>query len=380
MVYGGIQRLGERVALLLFVFSNASAWSVKLLIPPPNQLLIKNLWAIRIRNESDRDVCVKLRIEVKEQKQGLVFKAMSNSFTVSAHLTKKITAEDIKEENVWWKPGYEQQVKRTGKFPPGTFVICVFLLRCDGKELARDCITHQVFWIRGPNLISPKDKSLVSESNPLFSWTDISPPITGRTFKIRICQILEGQSPQEAMESNIAWFEKGGITATSLQYPTSARAFEKGKEYAWQIITMDKMEALIGRSEIQRFSFGKFRGLISREEAIRITIEQIIKPASLDHVLVAWLGYHPLKKGATVRPYFEKGEHTITKPTWFVWIDDMPDAFFAHPTRFVYIDATTGLFEIEDQEWWPVVNGKSLWMSDEEQEDPNLIIYSTYHR
>jgi len=77
--------------------------------------------------------------------------------------------------------------------------------------------------------------------------------------------------------------------------------------------------------------------------------------------------------------YQQDLEKILTKPIWFGWVDDDPQAFFEHETRYVFIDARTGEYTIETYNWWPVVNGESLWMNDEEKENPDVLIFSTIH-
>ena len=118
---------------------------------------------------------------------------------------------------------------------------------------------------------------------------------------------------------------------------------------------------------------------ISREEAIRIVLHRIIVPATLDHDVTAFLVKEPLKNGDVIQPFIDGSERRITRETWFAFINDSPQAFYEHPTRFVYIDVLTGEYEVNYQKWWPMLNGKDLFTSDEELRDMELIIYSDIH-
>lgn len=119
---------------------------------------------------------------------------------------------------------------------------------------------------------------------------------------------------------------------------------------------------------------------VSRQEAADIVVRRLVDPATLDRPVVAWLTREPLSPGAEVWP-FDVPEETTTveRPTWFAWIDDHPQAFFAHPTRFVFIDAESGAVEVKQARWWPVLDGESLFMSREERTDLELIVYSELH-
>ena len=69
----------------------------------------------------------------------------------------------------------------------------------------------------------------------------------------------------------------------------------------------------------------------------------------------------------------------IDRPTWFCWINDQPQEFFAHDTRYLFIDAETGDSQVFQQNWWPEVNGADMFVSDADWLTTTTMIYSTVH-
>lgn len=114
----------------------------------------------------------------------------------------------------------------------------------------------------------------------------------------------------------------------------------------------------------------------TRKQAIHKAITEFIVPPTLDHHVTAFITKQPLQPGDIIAPFADGEGKRISKPTWFVWINDNPDAWFAHDTRYLFIDAETGEHEIRTEEWWPTLNEESLFMSEEEMTDLDLIIYS----
>lgn len=119
---------------------------------------------------------------------------------------------------------------------------------------------------------------------------------------------------------------------------------------------------------------------VDRQEAIEILINKLIVPATLDHDVTAFLTKEPLQPGDIVEPFLDGSKKVIKSPTWFAWINDDPQAFFAHSTRYVFINQISGNIEVKKEDWWPVLNETDLFMSDEELVDLDIIIYSDMHQ
>jgi hypothetical protein len=87
------------------------------------------------------------------------------------------------------------------------------------------------------HLISPANKAIVNaQKSIVFTW---KPPLvtvrSNNTIKLKIVEIAGNQSPSDAIKQNKAWFEMDGIKGTTFNYPASAKKFNEGKNYAWQV-------------------------------------------------------------------------------------------------------------------------------------------------
>jgi hypothetical protein len=78
-------------------------------------------------------------------------------------------------------------------------------------------------------------------------------------YVLRIAEVLDGQTPAEALASNIPHHESYDLFAPTLQYPIYARPLESGKTYAWVVRAFDQngypVSANEGRSEIWTFRY-----------------------------------------------------------------------------------------------------------------------------
>ena len=70
-------------------------------------------------------------------------------------------------------------------------------------------------------LISPANGSTISaKDKPKFTWThEKQEPEKANTYKIKIVEIFDEQSPADAMKNNKPFFEKEGLTEQFFQYP-----------------------------------------------------------------------------------------------------------------------------------------------------------------
>jgi hypothetical protein len=150
---------------------------------------------------------------------------------------------------------------------------------------------------------------------------------------------------------------------------------EPGTIYYWKI---NEIEADGTKHTGDVWSFTT--GLLTRDDVVALVIRDLINPKTLDHHVIAFLDDEPLASGDTVTVFYDEGgTYVMDKPTWFVWIDDHPQAEFAHETRYVFVDAQTGDIDIHIEQWWPQLNGKVLWAEQEDMENPIHVIYSTVH-
>ncbi len=65
----------------------------------------------------------------------------------------------------------------------------------------------------------------------------------------------------------------------------------------------------------------------------------------------------------------------LTDNTLLMWVDLVPPADFAHPTRYVLISADRDI-RVEDGEWWPMLNGREIFHGD--TDTSNLILESPF--
>ncbi|MEL7534225.1 MAG: hypothetical protein AAFN10_23170 [Bacteroidota bacterium] len=135
--------------------------------------------------------------------------------------------------------------------------ICVEVISLKYRELlAQSCESMPEVASFPPHLVYPFDGEEVRTLLPVFSWTPPGPLIPGQqvAYRIRIVEVLPYQTPEVAIQSGLAFFERKGLTQNLLPWALSDRQFETKKRYAWQIKAYDN-ERFMGRSEVWSFVF-----------------------------------------------------------------------------------------------------------------------------
>ena len=107
-------------------------------------------------------------------------------------------------------------------------------------------------------LISPRDGAKLAkrQARPVLTWTRPLPVPSGPvSYSFRLVEVKRGQTKEQAMQTNPAWFEQAGVMATRLSYPEGAKALEDGRTYAWQVAIDGRDEE--ARSEVWSLTIGE---------------------------------------------------------------------------------------------------------------------------
>lgn len=91
-------------------------------------------------------------------------------------------------------------------------------------------------YVSPPAVLLPMNGDTVRLYQPTFTWLPIMTSEADYQYKLTIVRILEGQTPNGAIQSNPPYFETEiGAGNNTMLYPSYAPALEGGDRYAWQI-------------------------------------------------------------------------------------------------------------------------------------------------
>jgi hypothetical protein len=123
---------------------------------------------------------------------------------------------------------------------------------------------------------------------------------------------------------------------------------------------------------------------VPRALATEILIDQVVLPfweqVDQSKGIRASQYIELLPKGTHVQPAFTPvgsglPELYCENDSWLFMIDEVPGAHFAHPVQIVIVDVQTGESQGIQSEWWPEVDGISIFDTVEKREDPGRIVF-----
>ncbi|TVQ92675.1 MAG: hypothetical protein EA393_03255 [Bacteroidetes bacterium] len=174
-----------------------------------------------------------------------------------------------------------EQVLRAGFLPEGGYLIEIEVLPTDPFEMIPAIPGMAYFEVRFPHppiLISPMDEGVASPFYTVFSWTPVIPMgIPGMQFEydLLVVELLRGQTPQQAIESN---YEHINVTLTQPLFIHTPEhlPLEPGKTYVWMVTAREAFDQIPisdeGRTEIYTFKVGSLAGGIPFDELEKITL------------------------------------------------------------------------------------------------------------
>ncbi len=249
--------------------------------PPSNQLHIEDLWKVQINNMSGIMKDIYLIGTITESEKGIIFAAQTKVFRIPSGISqlkyKQISPVHINYSN----DEYSDIAIKTGGLPEGEYDYCIKVIDAStGDELVTNCLPQlqNLSNTFAPQLLAPIDGVEVTEKYPIFTWL----PATGNinpnniNYQIKIVQILDGQSANDAVNANPPWFVTE-LKSSLLKYPISAREFESEEKYAWQVTAVDENKMILAESEISPFvcichpmlgPLGSLEGMDSETEVI----------------------------------------------------------------------------------------------------------------
>lgn len=230
----------KRLIVLLVAIIPASLYAqvtINMQIPPAGFVQKEQLWNLILVNNKEDLLEVNIKMNLRDAITGQSLLSAKSGYLLLGKGVKVITSRDV--QPVLYN--YTMQDFSSAYLPMGTYIVCYQLYRQAGEieELLGDeCVHINIDPLSPPMLNTPLDKSNIETPYPQFTWI---PPtaielFNSLTYDILVTEVNEGQTPVEAIQYNTPVYSRSGIQYPTDNYPSSFKALEKDKTYAWQVI------------------------------------------------------------------------------------------------------------------------------------------------
>lgn len=230
-------------------------------LPPVGVTQKTQLWNLLLSNTSTGNVDLQIELSLLNlQTNQTVLSGTGRRFTLVKG-AKVVQWGDVQPVvyNAAGSSGID--ANPNGFLPAGNYKVCYNLMRYlnDMKEvIGEECTDIEIAPLNPPQLTLPADGDTLETTYPQFSWM---PPVPANlfqrlTYEIRVVELLPGQSQGEAIQNNLPFFNTDNLAQALYTYPSSAKGFEAGKDYLWQVTAKDINQYAV-KTEVWRFHLKK---------------------------------------------------------------------------------------------------------------------------
>lgn len=149
--------------------------------------------------------------------------------------------------------GVVNNAVRTGMLPGGFYEFCVSLLNPTTNAIISQpvCRNRTIRSYQAPILLLPIDKAeIASGTRPMLRWSPVSPrPDFVVNYRVKVFEVLPGQTPINALRVNRPILDLGDVTATQLLWPPDFELPRAGQQHIWTVRATDDRGTPLGEPD-----------------------------------------------------------------------------------------------------------------------------------
>ncbi len=142
---------------------------------------------------------------------------------------------------------------RTGMLPGGFYEFCVSLLNPTTNAIISQpvCRNTTIRSYQAPILLLPIDKAEITfGTRPMLRWSPVSPrPDFVVNYRVKVFEVLPGQTPINALRVNRPILDLGDVTATQLLWPPDFELPRAGQQHIWTVRATDDRGTPMGEPD-----------------------------------------------------------------------------------------------------------------------------------
>lgn len=229
--------------LLVVMGAGRAQISMTLQVPPAGVLVKNQLWNMLLVNSGTAPVTVYCSLVLLDEKTNQpVLTAITAPVLVSRG-ARQLQAKDLGPIRYTYNgPSFHADEDPNGLLPVGSYQACytvVPMMKSSGH--VENCIQVNVDPLSPPLLNTPADESRSYTPYPQFTWLPPAPQgiFNDLSYDLIVVEVLPGQGKADAIQQNIPVYSAGFVKNLYMNYPSSYKAMDTGRLYAWRIIALN---------------------------------------------------------------------------------------------------------------------------------------------
>ncbi|MEQ1552689.1 MAG: hypothetical protein ABL929_00855 [Ferruginibacter sp.] len=230
------------IALFAFPIIGHAQVTLNAQLPQAGFVQKEQLWNLILVNNNADVLDVSIQMNLQDAITGQVVLTATTGNLLLSKGVKMIKSGDIQPITY----NYTASDLSKNYLPMGAYVACYQIINNTSRKetpLAEECIRINIDPLSPPMLNSPSDKSEIESPYPQFTWMPPTPfdMFSSLSYELLVTEVLQGQTPIEAIQYNTAIYSKGNINQAYESYASSFYKLDTGKLYAWQVIAKNGM-------------------------------------------------------------------------------------------------------------------------------------------
>ncbi len=243
--------------------------SMSLQIPPVGVLMKNQLWNMVLINSGNTSVMVRINLVLLDEKSNQPVLTGSSSPISLSKGARQVQYKDLGPIRYEYSgPYYITDRDPNGLLPAGNYQACYSIQNIDkGTPMVENCILINVDPLSPPLLHTPADESRIYNVYPQFAWLPPTPLgiFSNLRYDLILVEIFPGQGKADAIQQNVPVYSPGYIKDLFINYPSSYRALDTSKTYAWRIVAVNNGQP-VSMSDIWTFRVASDKPAFKKKE------------------------------------------------------------------------------------------------------------------
>lgn len=230
--------------LFLGVTVSQAQVSMTLQVPPTGVMMKNQLWNMLLVNSGSRNVLLRISLVLLDEKTNQPVLTASTIPFMLGKGAKQMQAKDLSPIQYTYNgPASNADRDPNGLLPAGTYQACYTVLNTEKgtPPLVENCIQVNVDPLSPPLLNTPADEGSLYTAYPQFTWLPPTPIglFNDLSYDLILVEVQAGQGKADAIQQNIPVYSAGFVKNLYVNYPSSYRALDTSRLYAWRIVALN---------------------------------------------------------------------------------------------------------------------------------------------